>query len=130
MSCFFDAVFTRLTPEWKAKVGGRSAALPRFFANNNRETPEISCNGVALTAKQRAENATHVKEMGGHNVCAGYLTSFYEPYFYLCCALFDVDVRFNYCGAVASFSRAGGGAPALGAGRRVWTLSANAGHIQ
>jgi hypothetical protein len=123
MSCFFDAVFTRLTPEWKAKVGGRAAELPRFFADSNRETPEVLCNGVALTAKQRVENAAHVGEMRGHNVCTGYLTSFFEPYFYLCCALFDVDIRFNYCGAVASFSGA------VGTGRPVWTFGANAGHI-
>lgn len=27
MSCFFDAIFVRLTPEWKEKVGSSSAVI-------------------------------------------------------------------------------------------------------
>ena len=126
MSCFFDAIYHRLSPEWRQKVagGGGSRGLPRFFADHNRATPEVLCNGMALSQQQQKENVTHVKELRGHNVSSGYLTCFYEPYFFLCCALFDVDIRFNYRGSMAVFSRAGDAT-----GRKVWTFSANSGHI-
>jgi hypothetical protein len=123
MSCFFDAIFCRLNPEWRKKVGGRAACLPRFFSQNNRETPDVLCNNIALSVQQRRENKTHIAEMANHNVNSGYLTSFYEPYFYLCCELFDVSIQFKYQGNLASFKKKG-----CSSGK-VWSFNASSSHI-
>jgi len=123
MSCFFDAIFVRLTPEWRKKVGGRSATLPRFFSENNKTTPNVTCNSISLTAKQLNENKTHITEMANHNVNSGYLTSFYEPYFYLCCELFDINVQFKYRGNTAFFQKKGV------ANGKTWSFNASSSHI-
>ena len=123
MSCFFDAIFGRLTPEWKKRVGGTPARLPAFFAENNLDTPNVLCNGVTLSPKQRQENKAHILEMKNHNINSGYLTSFYEPYFYLCSELFDVDINFNYRGNKACFKKNDG------VSRKYWSFTASSSHI-
>lgn len=122
MSCFFDAIFTRLTPEWKKKVGSPSR-LPAFFADNNVDTRNVLCNGLQLSTKQLQENNAHISEMRNHNVRSGYLTSFYEPYFYLCTVLFDTDITFNYRGHVARFKKR------HGASTHSWSFTATSSHI-
>jgi hypothetical protein len=122
MSCFFDAIFVRLTPEWKEKVGS-SSRLPAFFADNNVDTHNILCNGLRLSAKQIQENKAHISQMRNHNVRSGYPTSFYEPYFYLCSVLFDADIAFDYRGHKACFKKC------HGASRHSWSFTATSSHI-
>ena len=121
MSCFFDSIFSRLTTDQKKAVGKNSASLPRYFASSNRETPLVRCNGLTLSKQQLKENVSHVKTMANHNVSSGYLTSFYEPYFYLSCELFRVNIVFKYRGHVARFTKVGN--------TLNWSFSASASHI-
>ena len=121
MSCFFDSIFSRLTTDQKKAVGKNSASLPRYFASCNRETPLVRCNGIGLSKQQLKENVSHVKALAGHNVQTGYLTSFYEPYFYLCCELFRANIVFKYRGHIAKFTREGNSS--------IWSFSASSSHI-
>jgi hypothetical protein len=121
MSCFFDSIFRRLTTEQKKAVGKSSASLPRYFAGRNRETPLVRCNGIGLNKQQLKENVSHVKALAGHDVRTGYLTSFYEPYFYLCCELFRVNIVFKYRGHIARFTREGN--------TLNWSFAASSSHI-
>ena len=121
MSCFFDAIFRRLTSDQRKTTGNSSAALPRYFASVNKQTPLVLCNGEKLSIQQLKENIEHIKSMANHDVRSGYLTSFFEPYFYLCCEVFRVNIVFKYRGHIARFTKVGN--------TLNWSFNASSSHI-
>ena len=63
-----------------------------------KKTKDIKWNGETLTDKQLEENFEHIRDFNVNSIGGGYLCSTCDPFLFLVCQLFQVDINHNYRG--------------------------------
>ena len=75
----------------------------KILKSNLRKTKDIIWNGETLTNKQLEENYEHIKDFNVDSIYGGYLCSTCEPFLFLVCELFKMNINHNYCGQLMSY---------------------------
>ena len=107
MTCFWDGILHHLKDEDFQRVFQINKPTNKNFVkilkSNLRKTKNIIWNGETLTDKQLEENYEHIKDFNVDSIHGGYLCSTSEPFLFLVCELFKMDINHNYCGHMMSY---------------------------
>ena len=101
MTCFWDGILSQLTNEDFAPYSmnkPKHKEFVEFLQKHNTITNKVSWNNESLTKKQLEENFTHVKDFQVDSIHKGYYCSTFEPFLFLVCQLFHVNINHCYCG--------------------------------
>ena len=102
MTCFWDGILHHLKDEDFQRIFQINKPNNKNFVEllktNLRKTKDIIWNGYTLTDKQLEENYEHVKDFNINSIRSGYLCSICDPFLFLVCELFRVDINHKYCG--------------------------------
>ena len=74
--------------------------LVLFLKKHNCITKNITCNGKICSDKMLEENKNAVKEYDKNQINQGYYCSTADPFLFLVCFLFKVNIHHNYNGHV------------------------------
>lgn len=107
MTCFWDGILHHLKDEDFQRVFQINKPSNKNFVKilktNLRKTKDIIWNGETLTNKQLEENYEHIKDFNVDSIHGGYLCSTCEPFLFLVCELFKMNINHNYCGHMMSY---------------------------
>ena len=107
MTCFWDGILHHLKDEDFQRVFQINKPTNKNFVkilkSNLRKTKNIIWNGETLTDKQLEENYEHIKDFNADSIHGGYLCSTCEPFLFLVCELFKMNINHNYCGHMMSY---------------------------
>lgn len=107
MTCFWDGILHHLRDEDFQRVFQINKPSNKNFVKilktNLRKTKDIIWNGETLTNKQLEENYEHIKDFNVDSIHGGYLCSTCEPFLFLVCELFKMNINHNYCGHMMSY---------------------------
>jgi hypothetical protein len=108
MTCVWDSILHALCSHGLLSVMSVTARpspiqLVNWLKGSNRKTPGVQWNGDSLTAKQHDENFEHVQSFQGGTIAGGYDCAACEPFLFLVCELFRVNIDHNYCGHVMQY---------------------------
>ena len=108
MTCFWDGILHHLKDEDFQRVFQINKPSNKNFVkllkNNLRKTKDIIWNGEKLTENQIQENYEHIRDFNSDSIHQGYLCSTCDPFLFLVCELFRVDINHNYCGHMMKYS--------------------------
>jgi len=112
MTCVWDSILhalcsNRLHSVISATARPSPVQLVSWLKNNNRKTPGVQWNGGSLTAKQQDENFEHVKSFREGTIGGGYDCAACEPFLFLVCELFKVNIDHHYCGHTMQYRTTG-----------------------
>jgi len=123
MTCFWDAITSRLTAEERQLAGVTSAtSLAAYLKGVNTRTPEITWNDESLTPQQMGENMERVRSLDVGGIGGGYDCSTCDPFLFLVAYVFDVDIDHNYMGHVMRYRN-------TRSAKRTLHFSSNSGHF-
>tara|TARA_X000001036_G_scaffold437639_1_gene483414 strand:- start:2675 stop:3052 length:378 start_codon:yes stop_codon:yes gene_type:complete len=100
MTCFWDGILSQLTikdfdPYLKKKPNNNN--FVEFLQKHNMKTDKVVWNNQRLTTKQLEENFTHIKEFHVDSIHNGYFCSTFEPFLFLVCQLFQLNIDHCFC---------------------------------
>jgi hypothetical protein len=111
MTCFWDGILKQMTPQdflpyHITKPNHHDFVL--FLQKHNVKTNLIEWNNTRLTDQQMNENFTHIKDFQVKSIHKGYFCSTFEPFLFLICQLFKVNIDHCYCGNVMKYRHPNG----------------------
>ena len=102
MTCFWDGILHHLKEEDFQRVfqikKPNNKNFVKLLKDNLKKTKDIKWNGETLTDKQLEENFEHIRDFNVNSIGGGYLCSTCDPFLFLVCQLFQVDINHNYRG--------------------------------
>ena len=107
MTCFWDGILHNLTNEDFQRTFKINKPNNKNFVNllkqNLKKTKDLTWNGEALTDNQLNENYEHIRDFNVNSIHNGYLCSTCDPFLFIVCELFNVDINHNYCGHMMKY---------------------------
>ena len=93
-----------MTCVWEGLIAALGLKLqPKAFCihikTNNRDTPDMHCNGKAISDQQMKENMEHISAINVKDIGKGYYCSGCDPLFLLVGQLYDVSIEHTYMGS-------------------------------
>ena len=135
MTCFWDAILQRLTQKdfnnFEKRNGvciskhSSNSNFVRLLKNFAEKTPDILWNGDKLREKELEENYTHIIEFNPNTINNGYDCSISDPFLFLVCHLFRVNIDHNYNGNLMKYRLENNNE-----NPRLLRFSSNTGHFQ
>ena len=103
MSCFWDAILNKIKTQDFQKIFNHSGKPnPETFAKmlikDNVKTENVLWNSQIMKEKQLQENYEHIQEYDVSNVNQGYDCSTCDPFLFLICELFNINIQHIYLG--------------------------------
>lgn len=90
MTCVWDGLIRALN----LKLQPREFCI--HIKSNNRFTPDMQCNGKALSEQQMKENMDHISSIDIKDIGKGYYCSGCDPLLLLVGQLYDVSIEHMY----------------------------------
>lgn len=109
MTCFWSGVLSLVNVDDLKKIGWESNRKPdlRHFIlmlqNNNINIDNVAWNGVLPSERQAVENYVHVRYFDAKNINHGYDCSTFDPFLFLVCELFGLDVDHHFRGNIIEY---------------------------
>tara|TARA_B100000073_G_scaffold84470_1_gene65211 strand:- start:1476 stop:1859 length:384 start_codon:yes stop_codon:yes gene_type:complete len=125
MTCFWDAILQKLTRNDFNNFGLShmdNSNFVRFLKNHAEKTPDVTWNDERLSDKQLQENYKHIIDFNPNSIRNGYDCSVCDPFLFLVCFLFNVDIDHNYNGHIMRYR--------VKNSNRCLRFSSNTGHFQ
>lgn len=105
MSCFWDAITANLTKHQLVQKRIRPTELIIYLKERNQTTPCVLWQGEQLTDREMLENFEHVKNYNPALINQGYLCAARDPFLYLVCQLFKVNIEHDYISTLFYFTQ-------------------------
>jgi hypothetical protein len=106
MTCFWDGILNKLTPQdfssYHIKKPNNKNFVS-FLQKHNMKTNMIKWNDTIVSKQQMNEHFTHIKDFQVNSIYDGYFCSTFEPFLFLICQLFKVNIDHCYCGIVMKY---------------------------
>ena len=102
MSCFWDGIIQELHRKTHHRFSS-PIQLIQYFKSNNVKTPSVTCRQTFLRDSQLQENYNHVMTYDQNSFRNGYFCSAFEPFLFLACKLFSVNIVHNFNNNLFSF---------------------------
>jgi len=104
-----------MTCVWNALLAGLSGRenlrqpreLVEYLKNHNKKTDRVKFNGVLLSEKRKEENFEAIKEFDVNSIYGGYFCSFEDPFLFLVCEIFGINIHHVFNGHVADYDIGG-----------------------
>ncbi len=113
MTCFWDSILQKLNQDdfnRFEKIHGicvnsntTNHNFVRLLKNFAEKTPDVAWNGSKLRAQELDENYTHIIEFNPNTINNGYDCSISDPFLFLICHLFRVNIDHNYNGHLMKY---------------------------
>ena len=107
MTCFWDGILHNLTNEDFQRTfqinKPTNTNFVNLLKNNLRKTKDLTWNGETLSENQLNENYEHIRDFDVNSIHNGYLCSTCDPFLFLVCELFNIDINHNYCGYLMKY---------------------------
>ena len=109
MSCFWDSILNKVRIEDFQKIFNHSGKPnPETFAKmlikENVKTENVLWNSQIMKEKQLQENYEHIQEYDVSNVNQGYDCSTCDPFLFLICELFTINIQHIYLGNTIEYT--------------------------
>jgi len=78
--------------------------LVDYLKRHNIKTDHVRFNGEFLNQKRKDENFEAISVFDSSSIYRGYLCAFEEPFLFLICELFKINIRHNYNGHYGHYS--------------------------
>lgn len=106
MSCFWTGISESLARNQLVQIRMSPQDLVTLLKTRNEATPNVLCQGERLSVQQMDENVRHVAEYDSATIGNGYLCSGWDPFLFLVCHVFKVNIDHNYNGTLFRFNQA------------------------
>jgi hypothetical protein len=111
MTCFWDGLISALGDKQiseilNVKIKKKSIKPIKFvekLKENNKMTENVTWNEQKLTEQEMKENYERVKELDTDIINKGYLCAASDPFLFLVCELFEINIIFNMNGTVFKY---------------------------
>lgn len=102
MTCFWDGILQSLNND-DFKLFNRhkpfyQTDLIQFLKQNNKPTINVYWKGEKLRESELKENFTTIKDFEIKNIYNGYLCSVSDPFLFLLCEIFQINILHDYNG--------------------------------
>ncbi len=107
MTCFWDALISGLGHTRLNKFCDNHPTQTEFINKlkaNNMKTINIQWNGQLLRIKELFENFEHIKDFDVSKIRNGYDCSTADPFLFLVCQIFDVNIEHDYNGTKIKYT--------------------------
>ena len=104
MSCFWDGILSSLVRNRLIQNTMTIVDIDKLLKSRNTLNPFVTCNRQQLTQQQMHENYRHIQDYDISTINQGYLCSGWDPFLFLICNVFNVNIVHEYISTTFYFS--------------------------
>jgi hypothetical protein len=108
MTCVWNALLAGIPRDVFRNVHiSQPRDLVEFLKNHNLKTDRVKFNGSLLSEKRKEENFEAIKEFDVNSIYGGYFCSFEDPFLFLVCEIFGINIHHVFNGHVGDYDVGG-----------------------
>lgn len=104
MTCFWNSLLSGIPKDLFLEHSiSQPIHLVVYLKKYNLKTDHVKFNGVFLSEKRKDENFEAISSFQSNSIYGGYFCAFEEPFLFLVCELFKINIHHNYNGYIAHY---------------------------